>query len=95
MSNPPAEIDGAKVLEWAWSGSKSFGPILDQAGSIYCEIFGLAICRYTGSEQIYRFSCNCNWESEQDSMYSTIQEAKINLPTQYQNSEINWVKNIS
>ena len=27
MKIPPAEIDGARVLEWAWSGDKPFGVI--------------------------------------------------------------------
>jgi hypothetical protein len=49
---PPDELDGAKVIRWAWSGITPFGhlPIAgtdtddDSCDSI--EIFGLAICQY-------------------------------------------------
>ncbi|WP_413665441.1 hypothetical protein ACG1BZ_09710 [Microbulbifer sp. CNSA002] len=92
MSNPPKEIDGARVIEWAWSDSKPFGFVLFENGEVAAEIFGLAICKYSNSEKFYRFSCDSDWEIEQDAEYSSIQEAKANLPSQYQNVAAIWQK---
>lgn len=43
MSKPPKEIDGAKVLEWAWSGSKPFGVVRDETGEVAVEIYWLRL----------------------------------------------------
>ncbi|GAA5445229.1 hypothetical protein Misp06_03427 [Microbulbifer sp. NBRC 101763] len=92
MSKPPKEIDGAQVLEWAWSGDKPFGELRYESGEIASEIFGLAICQYDESDVIYRFSCDSSWEKEQDSDYGSIAEAKENLPEQYKKIEAHWQK---
>lgn len=92
MSKPPKEIDGARVLEWAWSGEKPFGVIRYESGEIASEIFGLALCQYDESDFIYRFSCNSGWETEQDSEYRSVVEAKENLPEQYRYIKANWQK---
>ena len=90
MRKPPREIDGAKVLEWAWSDGKPFGVVLYESGEIASEIFGLAICSYNDNEKIYRFSCDSGWEVEQDSDYCTINEVKSHLPEQYQDTKAHW-----
>ena len=92
MSKPPKEIDGAKVLEWAWSGNNPFGVVHDRSGGVASEIYGLAICSYDNGNSVYRFSCDSKWETEQDSVYSTIEEAKRNLPDQYREVEPDWLK---
>lgn len=90
---PPKTIDGAKVLEWAWSGDFPFGYLPDSHNiESPIEIFGLAICRYPDSAEIYRFSCNKNWETEQDSPFPSIEEARKNVPTQYQLVTAMWEK---
>lgn len=66
MNKPPAELDDAEVLQWAWSGNVPFGVLRFPDGDIAAEIFGLAICRYKNGK-IYRFSCDKNWNVEQDS----------------------------
>ncbi|MBW8199759.1 hypothetical protein [Flagellimonas abyssi] len=43
---PPDELDGAKVIKWAWSGDKSFGFIPTADSNDTIEIFGFAICQY-------------------------------------------------
>ncbi|NMF47753.1 hypothetical protein HHL01_06120 [Pseudoalteromonas arctica] len=90
MSSPPLKIDGAIVLEWAWSGNKPFGVVKYQNGEVASEIFGLAICAYPDSDQVYIFSCDCDWETEQDSQYNSIQNAKDYLPEQYRHVKANW-----
>jgi hypothetical protein len=94
-NKPPKEIDGAKVLFWAWSGKEPFGTIKyvggNMDGKIAAEIYGLAICQYEKSSKIYRFSCNRKWETEQDSDYDSIEEAKEQLPFQYQKVDADWI----
>lgn len=92
MNKPPKEIDGAKVLYWAWSGSVPFGFIKYPDGQIAFEIYGLAICQYEKSGQIYRFSCDKNWETEGDSPYDSVNQAIEDLPEQYKNVRADWVK---
>ncbi len=81
---PPAYIDGAKVVQWAWSGQYPFGFV-----STY-EVYGLAICQYENSPTFYRFSCDKNWETLQDSPYDSIKEAVEQLPEQYRRVVANW-----
>ena len=91
---PPNQIDGAEVLEWAWSGDKPFGVIMyAESNDIAVEIYGIAICKYPSSNIIYRFSCDKDWETQQDSDYSSTEEAKEQLLEQYQNVSITWFKN--
>jgi hypothetical protein len=69
-------IDDAQVLWWAWAGEKPFGCCGD------VEIFGFAICRYD-SGSLYRFSCNKNWETVNDSPQEDEEEAKAASPLNY------------
>jgi hypothetical protein len=85
MKKPPNKIDKANVLEWAWSGSIPFGKVGET------DIFGLAICQYENSDEYYRFSCDKNWETEQDGLYDSVEEAKNCLPEQYKNVPANWI----
>jgi hypothetical protein len=87
---PPEYIDNAKVIKWAWSELQPFGILSNEDGSEKEEIFGLAICKYEGSKDFYRFSCNKNWETVQDGAYKDIEEAIKHLPEQYKNVEANW-----
>lgn len=88
---PPSHIDGALVLEWAWSETP-FGQVPVEDGGVAATIHGLALCQYPDSQTIYRFSCNANWEPEQDMDYLSVAEAKALLPEQYQHSPVHWQK---
>ncbi|MBK1835701.1 hypothetical protein [Roseibacillus ishigakijimensis] len=85
---PPTEIDGARVIEWAWSGDQPFGEV---PGADSPEIFGLAIATYDDRE-FYRFSCDRNWETQQDGLYDSVDDAKRLLPDQYRLVEANWTR---
>ena len=85
----PAYIDGALVLEWAWS-EVPFGHVHSGAGAVATAIHGLALCQYPGSSVVYRFSCNAQWETEQDADYASIDEAKASLPEQYRQAPVSW-----
>ena len=84
---PPAMIDGARVVEWAWSGAHPFGSV---AGAGCAEVFGLAIARYDNL-QIYRFSCDSRWHPLEDAIYNSIEEAKAQLPDSYRNAPACWI----
>jgi hypothetical protein len=87
---PPVYIDGAKVLKWAWSGLRPFGIVSNEDGSEEDEIYGLAICKYESSTDVYRFSCDKNWATVQDGVYKNIEDAIALLPDQYKNVEVYW-----
>ncbi|RFS18688.1 hypothetical protein DVR12_26960 [Chitinophaga silvatica] len=54
------------------------------------EVYGLAICKYENSGNLYRFSSDKNWESPQDGPYGTVEDAIRLLPDQYKNVEADW-----
>jgi hypothetical protein len=81
-------LDGARVLWWAWSGDMPFGK-LSGADVDDCEVFGFAICQYeTG--KLYRFTCNRYWQVMQDMDHLDEDEAKAEIPIQYDLSRISW-----
>ncbi len=82
----------ANVLYWAWSGNKPFGWIGSSKDPEAIPVYGLAIAQYEGDSTIYRFSCNENWEMEQDATYATVDEAMTYLPEQYREEPANWQK---
>lgn len=93
---PPDYLDGAKVIKWAWSGQKPFGYVGNEEDTEREEIYGLAICQYDNpkgfynKETVYRFSCDKNWQTLQDVLYDTIDNAIRLLPDQYKNIDANW-----
>jgi hypothetical protein len=90
MNKPEPKIDGADVLFWAWSEEKPFGWVGTETDPKAAPIHGLAIARYEGESSVYRFSCNKNWETEQDAPYQTAEEAMKYLPEQYREVEAIW-----
>lgn len=87
---PEKEIDGAKVIELAWSGEKPFGFIPVEGTTCQIAVYGLAICKYNNSEKYYRFSCDKNWNVENDMDYDSINDAKEKIPVQNDVREIKW-----
>jgi len=92
MVEPPDELDGAKVITWAWSGDKAFGviPGVNTDANDSIEVFGLAICQYDDSDRVYRFSCDKNWEVQQDGVFESVDEALRQLPDQYKLVTAKW-----
>ena len=91
MKEPPDQLDGAKVLYWAWSGDDPFFvmPYSDGSGGI--PIYGLAVCQYK-SGAIYRFSCSYEWEVENDSDRETIEDAMSGASGQHDIATVEWQK---
>ncbi len=84
---PPRMLDGAVVRCWAWSERTPFFVMPDGGDGI--PIHGLAICQYE-SGQIYRFSCDKDWEVVNDTDYESIEQAKGVQSTQYDSSSVRW-----
>jgi len=89
-NEPPDYIDGAKVIKWSWSGQDPFGYIEHKDSASRDEIHGLAICQYEDSRSTYRFSCDKDWEVQQDSPYDSIEDAIERLPDQYKKVKATW-----
>lgn len=76
---PPASIDNAEVVAWAWSGPSPFFVMSNCDGTSGPSIHGLAICKYANGS-VYRFSCNQDWETENDAPFATIRDAMTAVP---------------
>lgn len=87
---PTGTLDGASVLFWSWSEPDPFFvmPYSGRPGGV--PIHGLAIARYPDSGAIYRFSCNRDWEVENDSFYSSAEEAMTQESVQYEIASVVW-----
>ena len=58
----PAYLDGARVLEYTDPGHYGFITDYDEDNvPVEKEIRYLAICRYTGKDAVYLFSCDENF----------------------------------
>ena len=88
---PPSELDGARVLWWAWSGETPFGELRGGVGDDRW-VHGFAIGVYE-SGSVYRFSCNRHWEVVQDMDVGpgeSVEDAKHNLPMNYDGANVCW-----
>jgi hypothetical protein len=81
-------LDGARVLWWSWSGEIPFGD-LPGAGGDDRLIYGFAVCRYDSGE-LYRFTCNKHWQVVQDMDHQDEDEAKADIPSQYDAARVGW-----
>ena len=85
---PPPTLDGARVLWWAWSCDVPFG---EMPGAEDPHVFGFAVCRYDQhGDKYYRFSCNRHWEVLNDMDYLSEEDAKEDIPGQYDASRVDW-----
>lgn len=82
---PPKSIDDADVLWWAWSGIEPYGLHGDE------PVHGFAVGRYASGE-IYRFSCNRLWETVNDMVHTTESQARADIPSNYDESRVQWLR---
>lgn len=52
---------------------------------------GLAIARYPDSEDAYLFYCDSDWDTENDSLYSSVEEAITEATQQFGVTQDDWV----
>lgn len=77
MKSPPVMIDNARILWWAWAGDEPFG---------YCSdtpVYGFAVCRNIRGGPFYRFSCDRDWATVNDSDHEDEDAAKNSVPANY------------
>ena len=86
--NPPQVLDGARVLWWAWAGEVPFGELPGTQGDDL-RVYGFAVCQYA-TGQLYRFTCNKHWEVMQDMDHSNEEDAKADIPGQYDADRVVW-----
>lgn len=82
---PPDQLDGAEVLEWAWSGVQPYGSL----HSTEVGIHGFALCR-DDTGQLHRFSCDGMWGVQQDAPVGNLSSGRTDLPAQYKTAELEW-----
>lgn len=87
MKKPPPTLDGAQVVWWAWD-EIAFGQLYGAEGADRW-IHGFAVCRYEDG-LLYRFSCNKDWKVVQDMDHVSEDEAKSDLPANYDSSRVSW-----
>ena len=90
MPPPPSHLDGAEVLYWATStGGELLFHMSDGDSSV--AIHGLAICRYAGTDVVYRFSCDKAWEVQNDSAVASVEEAMSAASGNYDVTRVRWL----
>lgn len=87
---PAEHINGAKVLQYAFSGQVPFGYLESSDKKTNVAIFGIAICQYESDQKVYCFSCNANWDVVQDSEYNTLSEAIGQIPPPFSDKQLHW-----
>jgi hypothetical protein len=88
MSMPPPSLDNARVVWWAWAGDEPFGELPGAHGEDRL-VFGFAVCCYDAG-QFYRFTCNRHWQVVQDMDHTSEEEAKADIPPQYDIARVKW-----
>lgn len=84
---PPGEIDGATVIYWAYSVVPFF--VMPDGGA-GIPIHGLAVAQYQDGS-VYRFSCDRDWESQNDSRWDSV-EAALHAPSgDYDTTAVRWI----
>ncbi|NTV37190.1 MAG: hypothetical protein HGA53_09565 [Anaerolineaceae bacterium] len=91
---PPDELDGAEVILWAFTPQKPFFIMVYSDGTPYKPIHGFAICRYKGESQYYKFSCDIEWNVENDMDCDSIEEA-VKIANDMTIEPITWNKKTS
>ncbi len=86
---PPDELDGAKVILWAYNPVKPFFIMQYVDSTNYKSIHGFAICRYIDEELFYKFSCDREWNVEGDSDEASVEDAVETAQNQSEGS-ITW-----
>jgi hypothetical protein len=88
---PPNKLDGATVLYWADAEEPFFRmPCVDSSASSI-PIHGLAVARYD-SGSFYRFSCDANWEVQNDSDHGGVDQALHAPSAQYDVGQVAWIR---
>ena len=78
-----------QVVEWAWSAPRPFFE-MPVTGGTPIPIHGLVIGRMQSGE-IYRLSCDAEWESMNDSHWSTVEAARLGESLSFDVHAVDWI----
>jgi hypothetical protein len=91
----PTVIDGATVVcsvVLDASRHRYTGSVTLRHGDVEQRWFhGLAIAQYPDSSDAYLFYCDSDWETENDSLYSSVADALIEAGQQFGVTQADWV----
>jgi len=73
MIRPPAQLDGATVLQWVVSRRGCFYAL--QGAEPPVTVAGMAVCRYPEGGPFYLFKCDPQWEVVGDWDCQSVEEA--------------------
>jgi hypothetical protein len=93
MTQPPAELDGAKVLFYATlqADHRPTGNTKHYVGGGWLRpASGLAICQYENGEGFYLFYCDSEWKVTTDTYQESIEDAKNQAEFEYEGVGNAW-----
>lgn len=88
---PPDELDGAEVILWAFNPLAPFFIMRYSDGAAYKPIHGFAVCRYRGENQFYKFSCDREWNVENDMACDSLEKA-VNAAQNMSIEPVIWIE---
>ena len=96
MKTCPDTIDGAEVVCFVrldpvrhrYTGST----VLREGGREQRWFHGLAVARYKNDDGVYLFYCDRKWETDNDSLYSSIDDALEEATRQFEVAPSDWVQ---
>jgi hypothetical protein len=93
MSQPPSELDGAKVLRYTLV-DESARPTGNCKHWVHEQMVGparaLAICQYEGETGYYLFSCDSRWQVLTDTWHETMEDTLRQADFEYEEITMNW-----
>ena len=93
MSQPPNELDGARMICFAEVSDKikpTGNTTHRKSGEILGPARALAICQYAGTGHFYLFYCAENWTVLTDTFHLTLDEAKDQARFEYEGISSCW-----
>lgn len=98
MHDPPAELDGARVLAWAevevgvvptgrtshWSAGQVQGPAAK-----------LALAQYADATEVYLLYCDADWQVLNDTCHPTLEAAQHQAEFEYAGVSARWQRRSS
>ena len=93
MSEPPEELDGARVLAFAVVTElvTPTGGTTHRAGTaVLGPAAGLAIARYDGDGPFYLFYCDAGWRVATDTCHPTSESARAQAEFEYRGVSAHW-----
>ena len=93
MTQPPANLDGAKVLYYAIidQGQQPTGNTLHRiGGELMPPASGLAVCRYEKDTGFYLFYCDGEWRVLTDTWHESVEDALNQAEFEYEGVNTVW-----